>query len=662
LRRFLLAQLHLDSLKDKITRKAIKQAIDKLPKGLNALDHAYEDAMERIKLQEAGFRELAIQVLSWITCTKRPLKTLELQHALTVEIGEPELDEENLPEIEDIISVCAGLVTVDETSGIVRLVHFSTQEYFERTQISWFPDAQRDIATTCVTYLLFDVFKPGFCLTDEEFEARLQSNAFYNYAAQNWGYHVRAASMEAEQLVLGFLESEAKVFASSQAMMASGNSRGYSQEVPRQMTGVHLAAYFGLRKAMIALLEKRYDPNPKDTHHQTPLWWAAKNGHSAVVKLLLATGGVDPDPKSNSGRTPLSWAVANGHSAVVKLLLAENSVDKDYKDAYYGQTPLSRAAENGHSAVVKLLLTIDGINPDSKSNSGRTPLSWAAANGHSAVVKLLLATGGIIPDSKDRFYGRTPLWWAVYNGHSAVVELLLTEDSVDPDSKDIEYGQTPLWWAAKNGHVAVVKLLLTAGGVDPDSKSKNGRTPLWWAAANGHSAVVKLLLATGGIIPDSKDRFYGRTPLSWAAANGHSAVVKLLLATGSVDPDSKDIIHSRTPLSWAAENGHSTVVELLLARDRVNPDSKDRYGHTPLLWAARNGHSAVVKLLLGTGSVDLYSKDRFYGQTPLWWAVDNGHSVVVELLCAEDRFNPEIGTVLPECHVIRTRSVASLLS
>ena len=98
--------------------------------------------MERIEGQVADSQELAKQTLSWITCARRPLTTLELRHALAVEVGEPKLDEENLPEIEDIISVCAGLVTVDEESDIIRLVHYTTQDYFERTQRDWFPDAE----------------------------------------------------------------------------------------------------------------------------------------------------------------------------------------------------------------------------------------------------------------------------------------------------------------------------------------------------------------------------------------------------------------------------------------------------------------------------------------------------------------------------------------
>jgi ankyrin repeat protein len=51
---------------------------------------------------------------------------MELQHALVVEIGESTLDEDNLPQIEDMVLVCAGLVMVDDESHIIRLVHYTT--------------------------------------------------------------------------------------------------------------------------------------------------------------------------------------------------------------------------------------------------------------------------------------------------------------------------------------------------------------------------------------------------------------------------------------------------------------------------------------------------------------------------------------------------------
>jgi hypothetical protein len=90
--------------------------------------------MERIEGQVKDQKELAKQVLSWIAYAKRPLTTLELQHALAIVVGESELDEDNLPEIEDMVSACAGLVTIDKESDIIRLIHYTTQEYFERTQ------------------------------------------------------------------------------------------------------------------------------------------------------------------------------------------------------------------------------------------------------------------------------------------------------------------------------------------------------------------------------------------------------------------------------------------------------------------------------------------------------------------------------------------------
>jgi hypothetical protein len=101
---------------------------------LEALSQAYDQAVERIDGQKSGFRRLAKKALSWITCAKRPLITSELQHALAVNINDAEIDRENLRDIEDIVSVCAGLVTVDKESNVIRLVHYTTQEYFERTQ------------------------------------------------------------------------------------------------------------------------------------------------------------------------------------------------------------------------------------------------------------------------------------------------------------------------------------------------------------------------------------------------------------------------------------------------------------------------------------------------------------------------------------------------
>jgi ankyrin repeat protein len=93
-----------------------------------------------------------------------------------------------------------------------------------------------------------------------------------------------------------------------------------------EMTGVYVAAYFGLEGAIIGLLNNgrdtgKADVDSKDSYGRTPLWWAARNGHEAVVKLLLETGEVDVECKDENDWTPLSWAIEGGHEAIVKLLL-----------------------------------------------------------------------------------------------------------------------------------------------------------------------------------------------------------------------------------------------------------------------------------------------------------------------------------------------------
>src|SRR5205085_8041493 len=115
----------------------------------------------------------------------------EIQHALAVKPEDTNIAEEALPDEDLLVSVCVGLVTIDQESNMMRLVHYTTQEYFERVRMSKFPDAQRSIATACLTYVSFDVFAEGYCFSDQEMDMRLQEYPLLEYAAQYWGEHAR---------------------------------------------------------------------------------------------------------------------------------------------------------------------------------------------------------------------------------------------------------------------------------------------------------------------------------------------------------------------------------------------------------------------------------------------------------------------------------------
>ncbi|XPS71034.1 hypothetical protein M3J07_003222 [Ascochyta lentis] len=88
---FLLARLHVDSLLDKKTKKAVISTLERLSKSQSTLKDAYSDAIERIDNQLNGDVALAKRALSSITLARRPLRVPELLCAFAVEPGQHHL-------------------------------------------------------------------------------------------------------------------------------------------------------------------------------------------------------------------------------------------------------------------------------------------------------------------------------------------------------------------------------------------------------------------------------------------------------------------------------------------------------------------------------------------------------------------------------------------
>jgi ankyrin repeat protein len=276
------------------------------------LDKTYEDAMERIQKQPEEESKLAMRLLLWITHTLRPLKVGEIQHAMAVMDFEPDqtlLNQEDLPDEALLITVCGGIAAIDHESRVLRLVHYTTQEYFEKHRAETFPDAQLNISRSCIRYLSIKSFMEGPCSTDTEMENRIETYELLDYASHNWGNHAREVTgntiEELQQCALGFLGNSRKVSSAAQVMLLPEyRYRGYSQGMPLNLSGTHLCAYFGLWSIMSRLLEKEADLESKDSYGQTPLLWAAENGHKAVVKLLLEKGA-EVESKDRNDQTPL---------------------------------------------------------------------------------------------------------------------------------------------------------------------------------------------------------------------------------------------------------------------------------------------------------------------------------------------------------------------
>ncbi|KAJ7080045.1 hypothetical protein C8R44DRAFT_575347, partial [Mycena epipterygia] len=118
----------------------------------------FDEVVDRINHQNEEEKALAWLALSWVTNVRRPLEPSEFRVALSVHEGTTELNAENLLDMETILSVCAGLVIINEEDNKVRLIHYTTQHYLERILDHEFPRARSKITATCITYLLFDTF------------------------------------------------------------------------------------------------------------------------------------------------------------------------------------------------------------------------------------------------------------------------------------------------------------------------------------------------------------------------------------------------------------------------------------------------------------------------------------------------------------------------
>ena len=108
-----------------------------------------------------------------------------------------------------------------------------------------------------------------------------------------------------------------------------------------------------------------------------------------MVDLLIANNA-NVDLSNNDGTRPLHVACKNGHAAVVELLI-DNKADVNRRCV--GGSPLYIACENGHLEVVDLLIKrnadVNWLDPDDESS----PIEIAKKHGHLKVVELLKKSG-----------------------------------------------------------------------------------------------------------------------------------------------------------------------------------------------------------------------------------------------------------------------------
>ncbi|CAG9956662.1 unnamed protein product [Clonostachys rosea f. rosea IK726] len=505
---FLLAQVYVGFLKDKMTPNDVRASLAMFrnqgqTRGedgqVQLLCHVYSQAIQRINSQLEGFKNLAMKVLFWTTCAMRQLTTVELQHALATQLKQSEFDYGDIPHVEDMVSVCAGMVMLDEGGLIVRPAHYTTQIFLQATLESRYTAIESLLTGVCITYLSFTKFRAGPCETYEEFRHRLRCNPFYDYAAKNWGHHA-IKDPKSVQNVIEFLQTTSISEAASQVLLVDETVSSWEskQNFGATLGGMHLAAYFGLDTIVKELVAIGHSPNVMNNCDKSPLWYAATNGKAETMNVLLAAGA-DVDGGSNVS-TALYEASRIGSLNTVKLLLTAGANIEATSGNWAGYTPLQVAADKGHLEIVETLLAAGAdANATASALSEVAALQIAAASGHLEVIKRLLVCGADVDALGSTKYGHTALQVAALRGHLEGVEILLAAGADVNAPCAEEYGYTALQGAAEGGQLEIVDRLVAAGADFNAPASKFKYTALEAAIRQGHSEIVHLLKEKGAI-------------------------------------------------------------------------------------------------------------------------------------------------------------------
>ena len=153
---------------------------------------------------------------------------------------------------------------------------------------------------------------------------------------------------------------------------------------------------------------RTYDYQPNAEPHQ-------QQAIDQDIMERLLNAGNKPAAKDKKGLTCLHWAAANGCSGLLEILLVSGKFNVDVDEENYGAwTPLHHAceAQNDVTSSVKTLLKkrgdVEGADINKKTRNGRTPLHIAARAGNLEIVRVLLAHKKVNRNARDLF-GNTPL-------------------------------------------------------------------------------------------------------------------------------------------------------------------------------------------------------------------------------------------------------------
>jgi uncharacterized protein len=327
---------------------------------------------------------------------------------------------------------------------------------------------------------------------------------------------------------------------------AGGNARAARWDGE---SAVMIAAGAGSLGAVKQLVLHGADVNVADPiKGQTPLMWAAAEGHSDVVTGLVEMGA-NVNAVSKGGFTPLLFSITKNDLASIKTLLKAGA--KVNVALASGNTPLMVAMQYRYTDVALVLIEA-GADFTVKDRAGNTMLHLAATQGDLKLVNELLARK-VDPNA------RTPKSAAPVNARGGGGGFGRGGGAGD---------QTPLLVAAKSDHLEVMKALIAAGA-DTTAKAQDGSTLLLSAAAGSRLETIKYVF-------EQLDK-----NMDAVTSNGTTVMHNAVVLGGRTEPECLEVVR------YLSEHG-------------AKLDEKNAAGRTPISSADGIPFDSLVKYLAET--------------------------------------------------------------
>jgi hypothetical protein len=256
---------------------------------------------------------------------------------------------------------------------------------------------------------------------------------------------------------------------------------------------------------------------------------------------------------------PLHLAVREGHTDVVRWLLARGAANPKYETYPYRESIVTVAEDRGLDEIAGLLReALAAVDPSVEIKDGGD-IDYGKDDGRHRFQKLvnadaLAAVEAMLRERPDLAFDEFAFWseglisMPANGRRRGMIELLLRYGARVPEMT--KWGRE---YYFKHDDIAA---LLLERGMSPQHRNCHRTTLLHGMAQLGALVRARLLLDHGAAI-DAIDDEFRSTPLGLAARWGRREMIALLLSRGA-DPNAAGASWAK-PLTWARRKGHEDV-------------------------------------------------------------------------------------------------------